>query len=80
MCALCSVLRALSRLNACRQICIFMIEMWQWHRGSGRALMILVVSTGVNGRWLSYGCRKLPMDQYANCGTVVPKVCNLTKH
>jgi len=20
------------------------------------------------------------MDQYANCGTIVPKVCNLTKH
>jgi len=33
--------------------------------------MILVVSTGVNGRWFSYGCRKLPMDQYANCGTIV---------
>jgi len=26
--------------------------------------MILVVSTGVNGRWLSHGCRKLPTNQY----------------
>jgi len=45
------------------------------------------LSTGVNGRWLSHGCRKLPMDQYANCGTIAPSVqphkpwnpvCNLT--
>jgi len=42
--------------------------------------MILVVSTGVNAKWLSYECRKLPMDQYANCGTIVSKVCNLTNH
>jgi len=42
--------------------------------------MILVVSTGVNRRWLPDGRRKLSMDQYANCGTVVLKVYNLTKH
>jgi len=41
--------------------------------------MILVVNTGVNKRWLSYGCRQLPMD-YANYGTIVSKVCNLTNH
>jgi len=29
---------------------------------SKKCLMILVVSTGVNGRWLCYGSRKLPMD------------------
>jgi len=37
-------------------VCDSMIEMRQWHRGSGRVLMILVVSTGVNGRdirWIS---------------------------
>jgi len=28
----------------------------------------------------SCGCRKLPMDQYANRGTIVPKVRNLTNH
>ena len=33
-----------------------------------------------DGRWLSNGFRKLPMDRYANCGTIVTKVCNLTKH
>jgi len=42
--------------------------------------MILVVSIEVIGRWLSYGCRKLPMDQCANCRTIVPKVCNRTNH
>jgi len=42
--------------------------------------MILVVSIEVIGRWLSYGCRNLPMDQYANCRTIVPKVCNLINH
>ena len=25
----------------------------------------------MNGRWLSHGCRKLPIDLYANCGTIV---------
>jgi len=24
--------------------------------------------------------QKLPMDQYANCGTILPKVCNFTNH
>jgi len=42
--------------------------------------MILVVSRGVNGRWLSYGSRKLSMDQYANYGTIVPNVWNVTDH
>jgi len=42
--------------------------------------MVLVVNIGAIGRWLSYGCRKLPMDQYANCRTIVSKVCNLTNH
>jgi len=42
--------------------------------------MILVSSIEVIGRWLSYGCRKLPMDQYTNCRTIVPKVCNLINH
>jgi len=28
--------------------------------------------------WLS--CRKLPMDQNANCGTILPKMCHFTKH
>jgi len=45
--------------------------------GSDRVL-ILVVSAGVNGRRLLHGCRKLTMDQCANCGTLVPKVCNFT--
>jgi len=45
---------------------------------SGSAIMILVVRTGVNGRQFLYGFRKLPMDQYSNCRTVLPKVCNLT--
>jgi len=31
-------------------------------------------------RRLSYWCRNLPVDQYANCGTIVPKVCNLPNH
>jgi len=53
--------------------------MRQWRR-TGRALMILVVNTGVSGRWLSYGCRKLPTDQYANCCTIVRRVCNFTNH
>jgi len=47
---------------------------------SGKVAMILVVSIEVIGRWLSYGCRKPPMDQYATCRTTVPKVCNLTNH
>ena len=38
--------------------------MRQWRR-SGRALMILVVSTGVIGRRLSYWSRKLELDHYA---------------
>ena len=42
--------------------------------------MIVFVRIEVQGRWLSYGCRKPPMDQYANYGTIVPKVCNLTNH
>jgi len=29
---------------------------------------------------LSYGCKKLPMDQFANCGIIAPKVCNRIKH
>jgi len=41
--------------------------------------MILVVSIQeeVIGRRLSYGCRKRPMDQYASCRTIAPKLCNL---
>ena len=35
--------------------------------------MILVVSIGAIGRWLSYGCRRLPMDQYANFALLYPK-------
>jgi len=31
--------------------------------------MILAESTGVNARWLSYRCRKLPMDQKAPDGS-----------
>jgi len=54
--------------------------MRQKRRGSGRARVVLVVSTGVNGRWLPHGCRKLPMDQCANCGTMLSKACNLTNH
>jgi len=49
-------------------------------QGNRKALVILVLSTGVNDRRLLYGCRKLPMDQSlhtANCGTIVPKVCIL---
>ena len=46
-----------------------MIEMRQWRRRSVRALMILVVSTRVKWRWPS--CRRLPMDQYVNCGTTL---------
>jgi len=42
--------------------------------------MILVVSIGAIGRWLSFGRRQLPVDQYANCRTIVPEVCNLTNH
>jgi len=68
-----------SRFNACRQVCVSAMEMRQW-RPSGRALMILVVNTGVSGRWLSYGCRKLPIDQHANCCTIVRRVCNFTNH
>jgi len=30
--------------------------------------------------WERLSCRKLPMDQYANCGTSLPKVCNFTNH
>jgi len=30
--------------------------------------------------WERLSCRKLPMNQYANCGTNVPKVCNLANH
>jgi len=30
--------------------------------------------------WERLSCRKLPMDQYANCGTIVTKLCNFTKH
>jgi len=41
--------------------------------------MILIVSTG-RSEWERLPCRKLPMDQYANCDTIVPKVCNFTKH
>jgi len=47
---------------------------------SRRAAMILVVSAGVNGRWFPYGFRKLPMDQYARGRTILPIVCNFTKH
>jgi len=45
-----------------------------------KAPIILIVTTGVNGRWLYYGCRKLPMDLYANFTTIVPKVCNSVNH
>ena len=30
--------------------------------------------------WQRVSCRKLPMDKYANCGTILPKVCNFTNH
>jgi len=42
--------------------------------------MILVVSTGVTGRRLLYGRRKLLMDQFANCDATLPKVYNFTNH
>ena len=71
---------ARSSPDFCTPLCSIYIVCWLARRFShsfslntldiGRALMILV-SAGVNGRWFSYGCRKLPMDQYANCGTIV---------
>ena len=30
--------------------------------------------------WERVSCRKLPKDQYANCGTTIPKMCNFTNH
>ena len=33
-----------------------------------------------SSEWERFSCRKLPMDQYANCGTNLPKVCNFTNH
>ena len=73
-----SLLQVLNRLKACRRVCVSAIEMRQSRRGS--ALIILVVSTRVNGRWLSYGCRNLSMGHYGDGDTIVPKVCNLTNH
>jgi len=32
------------------------------------------------GEWERLSYRKLPMDQYANCGTILSKVCNFTNH
>jgi len=46
---------------------------------SGRAPMILIVSK-YRSEWERLSCRKLPMDQYANCGTILPKMWNFTKH
>jgi len=41
--------------------------------------MILIVSTD-RSEWERLLCRKLPMDQYANYGTIVPSVCNFINH
>jgi len=41
--------------------------------------MVSIVSTG-RSEWERLLCRKLPIDQYANCGPTVPKVCNCTNH
>jgi len=30
--------------------------------------------------WESLLCRKLLMDQYTDCGTILTKVCNFTNH
>jgi len=46
---------------------------------SERALTSLIVSTG-RSAWERLSRRKLPMVQYANCGTIVRKVCNFTNH
>ena len=54
------------------------IRMRQWRQGSGKALMIVMVSTGTNGRILLFGCRKLPIDQTSQstyCDTILPKGC-----
>ena len=41
-----------TKLNVCRQICASTIKMQQWCWRNGTALIILVVSTVVYGRWL----------------------------
>jgi len=45
--ALCRVLQALSRHNACS---VSAIEIRESHQGSGRAFLILVVNAGANGK------------------------------
>ena len=52
------------------------IRMRHWRQGSGKAPMIVMVSTGTNGRILLFGCRKLPIDQPSEstyCDTILPK-------
>jgi len=67
----CAVLNLVSAMQGSRLEDKFASEMRRRRRGSWKALIFLVVSAGVNGRRLTYGCRKLPMDQLANCGTIV---------
>ena len=80
MCALCSVYCVESTKQAQRlqtHLCLhdinatMMSKKWNGSYDSGPKYR-------GEWRWLSHGCRKVSMDQYANCGTVVPKVCNLT--
>ena len=33
-----------------------------------------------SSEWERLSSRKLPIDQHATCGTILPKVCNLTNH
>ena len=52
------------------------IRMRHWRQGSEKAPMIVMVSTGTNGRILLFGCRKLPIDQPSEstyCDTILPK-------
>ena len=63
--------------SACKQVCILAIETW-YLRPSGSALVILIVSTGVNRRdFRAESCRWISMQTVA---PFLPKVCNFMNH
>ena len=76
-CVVCIGLKALSRLSARRLVCLLDINatmMSKKWKGSYDS----VPKYSGDWKWLSHGCRKVTMDQYANCSTIASKVCNLT--
>jgi len=74
------VLQALSTLNTCRQVCVSATEMPRWCR---RSALTYHSGCKYRSKWekpFIWVRKAAPMDYYANCGTIVPEVCNLTNH